>query len=291
MAEASERQVAFVTGASRGIGRCSALALAEAGFDVAMSARTIREGQGRTEPTSVRDDDPVVSVPGSLESTAQEVEDRRALILPMDLMDQQALLASPQKVLDEWGRIDVLVNNAIYQGRGTMDGVLDLTADSMTKLVVGNYVNQVLLIQAVLPHMLERGSGRIVNMVSGSARYDPPGPPGAGGWGIAYSASKAAFARVAGGVNAEFGPHGVMAFNVDPGNVVTEKRKALHPDDPFEDTFGTAPAEATGRVIAWLGSSEDAPRFQGKWIYAPKLCGDLGLLPGWDGADRARISP
>jgi NAD(P)-dependent dehydrogenase (short-subunit alcohol dehydrogenase family) len=283
MSGSGDVPVAFVTGASRGIGRCSAIALAAAGYDVAMSARTVREGEGRTEPTSVREDEPVVAVPGSLESTAAEVEarGRRALVVPMDLMDVPGLLAAPRQVLEEWGRIDVLVNNAIYQGGGTMDRILDLTAEAMTNLVLGNHVHQVLLTQVVLPQMLERGAGRIVNMVSGSARLDPPAAPGQGGWGIAYSASKAAFARVAGGINAEYSALGVVAFNVDPGNVITEKRRALRPDDPYEDTFGAAPAEATGEVIAWLASSPDAGRFVGKWVYAPKLCADLGLLAGW----------
>jgi hypothetical protein len=67
-------------------------------------------------------------------------------------------------------------------------------------------------IRAVVDHMIERGSGVIVDMVSGSARYDPPGPPGEGGWGILYSSSKAAFGRVAGGINAEHSSAGIMAM-------------------------------------------------------------------------------
>ena len=191
-----------------------------------------------------------------------------------------SVVAAPATVLDEWGHIDVLYNNAIYQGLGVMDGIMDLTQDALAKLMTGNHAHQILLIQQVLPHMLERGSGRIVNMVSGSARHDPPGPPGRGGWGIAYSASKAAFGRVAGGINAEFAASGVHAFNVDPGNVVTEKRLATHPDTDFERDFGTESAAATGAVVAWLASSPDALRMVGKWIYAPKLCTDLDLLPG-----------
>jgi len=281
----NEVKVAFVTGASRGIGRAAALALADAGFDVALSSRTVNEGEGRSQASSVGDEDRTVALPGSLKTTAAEVEERgrRALIVPLDLLDVDALRAAPRQVLHQWGRIDALVNNAIYQGLGTMDRVLDLTAESMTNLVLGNYVHQVLLTQAVLPHMLERGSGRVINMISGSARLDPPAPPGEGGWGIAYSASKAAFARVAGGINAEFSAKGVVAYNVDPGNVITEKRKAQHPDDPYQEKFGAAPAEATGQVIAWLASSDETGRFLGKWIYAPKLCADLGLLPGWGG--------
>lgn len=278
----TDTPVAVVTGASRGIGRAGALALAEAGYDVAISARTVREGEGKAEPNTVRETT-TLTVPGSLERTAEEIEERgqRALVVPVDLLDRDAVLALPRTVLDEWGRIDVLFNNAIYRGLGTLDRIADLTVESMTNMFAGNFVNQVLLVQQVLPHMLERGSGTVIDMVSGSARHDPPGPPGDGGWGILYSASKAAFGRLAGGINAEHRAAGVKAFNVDPGNVVTEARKAAKPDDDYEAGFGSAPAEATGKVVAWLASDPGADRFLGKWIFAPKLCSDLGLLPGW----------
>lgn len=278
-----ETPVALVTGASRGIGKAAALALASAGFDVALTARTVREGEGRSEANSIRGDEPTVALPGSLETTAAEVErrGRRALSIPMDLLDLASVEAVPAAVLDAWGRIDVLFNNAIYQGTGTMDRILDLRMADLDNLMRGNVSHQIRLIQLVVPHMLERGEGRVVNMVSGSARHDPPGPPGDGGWGIAYSASKAAFGRVAGGIEAEFRDRGVRAFNVDPGNVATEKRRALHPDDDFEAGFGSAPADATGAVVAWLATDPDAVRFVGKWIFAPKLCADLGLLPDW----------
>ena len=275
--------VAIVTGASRGIGRAGALALAEAGFDVVVSARTVREGEGRAEPNSVRED-LTLAVPGSLERTAQEVEERgqRALIVPMDLIDAASVTALPARVMDEWGRIDVLFNNAIFRGVGTLDRIADLTVESMTNLMAGNFMHQILLIQQVLPHMVAAGGGTIVDMVSGSARLDPIAPPGEGGWGILYSASKAAFGRVAGGINAEYRSKGVRAFNVDPGNVVTEARKAIKPDDEYGDNYGSEPAEATGEVVAWLATHAEADRFLGKWIFAPKLCSDLGLLPGWE---------
>jgi NAD(P)-dependent dehydrogenase (short-subunit alcohol dehydrogenase family) len=274
--------VAIVTGASRGIGRAGALALAEAGFDVVVSARTVREGEGVAEPNSVRED-VTLAVPGSLERTAQEIEERgqRALIVPMDLSDRSSVEALVPAVLDAWGRIDVLYNNAIFRGVGTLDRITDLTMESMTALMAGNFMHQVLLIQQVLPHMVERGTGTFINMVSGSARLDPPGPPGEGGWGVLYSASKAAFARVAGGINAEYRSLGLRAFNVDPGNVVTEARRAAKPDDEYSSGFGSEPAEATGEVVAWLATDPGADRFLGKWIFAPKLCSDLGLLEGW----------
>jgi NAD(P)-dependent dehydrogenase (short-subunit alcohol dehydrogenase family) len=274
--------VAIVTGASRGIGRAGALALAEAGFDVVVSARTVREGEGVAEPNSVREET-MLSVPGSLERTAEEIEERgqRALIVPMDLIDVASVTSLPATVMAEWGRIDVLFNNAIFRGVGTLDRITDLTIESMTNLLAGNFMNQILLIQQVIPHMLAAGGGTIIDMVSGSARLDPAGPPGEGGWGILYSASKAAFGRVAGGVNAEYRAQGIKAFNVDPGNVVTEARKAAKPDDEYSSGYGSEPAEATGKVVAWLATDPTADKFLGKWIFAPKLCSDLGLLPGW----------
>src|SRR3954452_19363392 len=260
----SDRKVALVTGASRGIGRASALALASAGFDVAIRARTVREGDSKATAR----DGQQVTVPGSLESTAAEIEERgtRALAVPMDLLNTESLLAAPQQVIDTWGRLDVLVNNAIYQDGRALDGIMDLTAESMTKMLLGNYVHQVLLIQEVIPHLLAQGGGRIVNVVSGSARLDPPAPPGQGGWGIGYSASKAAFARVAGGINAEFHSRGISAFNIDPGNVITERRKATNPTDDYEDKFGAEPPEACGNAIGWLASSDAADEWLCKWI-------------------------
>jgi NAD(P)-dependent dehydrogenase (short-subunit alcohol dehydrogenase family) len=273
----SDRKVALVTGASRGIGRTAALALAAAGFDVAISARTVHEGDSKATGR----DGQQVTVPGSLESTAAEIEARgtRALAVPMDLLDTDSLLRAPQQVIDTWGRLDVLVNNAIYQDGRALDGIMELTVDSLTKMLLGNYVHQILLIQKVIPQMLEQGGGRIINVVSGSARLDPPAPPGQGGWGIGYSASKAAFARVAGGINAEFHPRGISAFNIDPGNVVTERRKATNPTDDYEGKFGAEPPEACGNAIGWLASSDTADEWLGKWIYGPALSKHFGLLP------------
>ena len=127
-------------------------------------------------------------------------------------------------VIGEWGRIDALINNAIYQGAGRMDRVLELDLDAATKLVVGNYVNQLHLIQLVVPGMLERGGGRVVNMASATATMDPPAPAGEGGWGLGYGASKAALPprrRAAPrGVRLS---QGIVAFNVDPGFTTNDK--------------------------------------------------------------------
>ena len=200
----------------------------------------------------------------------------------MDLIDLDAVLALPATVLEEWGRIDVLFNNAIYKGVGTLDKVADLTSESMLEHVHRQLHHQVLLIQAVLPHMLERGGGTIIDMVSGSARLDPRHRPARAAGASSTRGRRRRSARVAGGINAEhLQPPGMKAFNVDPGNVVTEARKAIKSDDEYSAGYGSEPAEATGKVVAWLATDPGADRFLGKWIFAPKLCSDLGLLPGW----------
>lgn len=275
----ADRPVALVTGASRGIGRRTALALAAAGHDVAFTARTVEEGRGRIPPRHGPGE--AIRVPGSLDTTGAEIEalGARALPVRMDLLDRASVTAAASTVLDAWGRVDVLVNNAVAHIAGTHERFLDLDVDVAEQTVTGNYLNQLVLIQAVLPAMLERGGGTIVNLCSGSATSDPPGPPGEGGWGVAYSASKAAFGRLAGAVNAEYRGRGVRAFNLDPGFVITEAGAARGGLDAMKDEgFEPTPEDAPAAAVVWLVTSPDADRFLGRVIWTPKLVTDLALL-------------
>jgi NAD(P)-dependent dehydrogenase (short-subunit alcohol dehydrogenase family) len=271
--------IALVTGASRGIGRATALALADAGYDVAIAARTVHEGDGRMAPGSVRESQETRAIEGSLETTGAAIEarGRRALPVAMDLLDRPSIDAMVDTVLGEWGRVDALVNNAIYQGAGRMDRVLELDLEAATRLVIGNYVNQLHLVQLVVPGMLERGGGRIVNMASATATMDPPAPAGAGGWGLGYGASKAAFLRVAGQLHVEFASQGIVAFNVDPGFTTNDKPS----DAQFAQRYRGAPPEVTGAAIAWLCASDDALELAGTLVHSQLLCKRRNLLPGW----------
>ncbi|PTR24869.1 NADP-dependent 3-hydroxy acid dehydrogenase YdfG [Rhodococcus sp. OK519] len=272
------RKVALVTGSSRGIGREIALAFARKGFDVAITARTVREGEGAVTPRTRAEGESLISVPGSLETTAAEIEacGARALPIRMDLLDADSVVGAADEVLREWGRVDVLVNNAYAQTAGHMERILDLRIDDADVMVRGNYLHQLALIQRVLPSMIENGEGVVVNLVSGSATTDPPAAPGEGGWGVAYSASKAAFGRLAGAVNAEYRGSGIRAFNLSPGFVVTESGKARGGTDKIEDAgFDSVPATVPADAAVWLATAPDTERFLGRVVWAPKLVNDL----------------
>ena len=118
--------VAIVTGASRGIGKGCAIALAEAGYDLVVAARTLEPGEPQEMSETVQDSD-VRPVPGtSLAETVAEIEalGRRALAVRVDLLEQGDMDALVERTLDEFGRIDVLVNNARWVGRGYKDPFL-----------------------------------------------------------------------------------------------------------------------------------------------------------------------
>ena len=264
----------MVTGASRGIGRCGALALAEHGFDVVVTGRTVHEGEGREGD---------VPLPGSLEKTAAEIEERgrRALPVPMDVTDRAAVRAAYDAAVADWGRVDVLVNNAPYSGPGYEARVLDIDPDTALRMMEANYLNQLILAQLVLPGMLEAGAGTIINLGSGSALVRPPAPAGEGGWSLAYCATKAAFHQLAVIVDVEFRDRGIRAFTLEPGFTVTERALATGGAGSYGEHFAGDPPEVAGAVIGWLATSPDSDRFLGRIVHAQAACARNNLVPGW----------
>jgi len=274
----TEPRVAFVTGASRGIGKAAAIALAEAGLDVVITGRTVREGDGVDES-----DGAARSIPGSLETTAKAIEatGRRALPVVMDLHDRSTLGAAVQRALDEWGRIDVLVNNAIDTGPGDMTRFEDTPIELLEAKLAANVVSQIVLIKSALPGMLERGDGTIVNVTSAVAVIDPQAPVGEGGWGAMYAMSKGAFHKLAGILAVEVGDRGIRSFNLEPGFVITERMEVNAGNLGLAGRYQGAPPSVPGVVIAWLGTSPDAAELIGATISAQRFALERGLHPDW----------
>jgi len=277
----TEHQVALVTGASRGIGKAIAVHLARAGFDVALGARTWTEGEAREHSSTVAASN-TSPLPGSLETTAGLVEDHgsRALPVYLDLLDRTSLGSAVATVLERWGRIDVLVNNGRYVGPGHMDRILDTPVDLIDRHLEANVMAPVILTKLVLPGMVERGAGVIVNLASSSGTMDPPAPAGDGGWGLGYGMSKGALHRLAGILAVELGGAGILAYNLSPGFIATERIAIDMAGFGFDASAG-APADVVGAVAAWLVTAPEAAERSGGWVEAQPLCRQLGLLPGW----------
>lgn len=268
-----------MTGASRGIGRACAQALAGAGLDVAVTARTLREGDG------VDDSDAGLgaAVEGSLERTAAEVEERgaRAVTVVADLLDHESLRQAVSATVGAFGRLDVLVLNAVHTGAGSMLPIERTTPELLTTKLLANTVAQLVLVQAALPVMTANGGGRIIAMTSYAATHDPAAPVGQGGWGYAYAASKAAFHRLAGHLAVELGDAGIVAVNVDPGHVVTERMAANARRLGLEGRYTGAPPSAPAAAVAWLATAPDAVELNGQTVSGLKLVLDKQLHPDW----------
>lgn len=190
-------KTAVVTGASRGIGAESARALDAAGARVVMIARSKDD---LSAVAAGLDNDPVV--------------------LPADLAERDAPKNVAQQVLDAVGHVDILVNNAAAAARLP---TADTDAEVIDNLLAVNVRAPLLLIASLVPAMVERGRGCIINLSSVSALTGTPRR-------AAYAASKGALDAATRSLAIELGPSGIRVNSVAPGVVDTDmwaKNKAI----------------------------------------------------------------
>jgi 3-oxoacyl-[acyl-carrier protein] reductase len=222
-----EGQVALVTGGGRGIGRLIARELADAGMRVAVAARSS----------------------GQVEETAREID---GLAVTADVSKQEDVEAMVATVERELGPIDLLVNNAGVGPSPELPWKED-PADWWHVFEI-NVLGAYLCSRAVLPGMVERGHGRIVNTGSG-ASYLPLGAP------TSYGASKAALGRFGELLASQVGKLGVSVFVISPGLVRTEMTDSFGDDAPW------TPPELAPRLVRALASGR-ADRLAGRYIHA-----------------------
>lgn len=196
-----EGRVAIVTGASSGIGEATALVLAAEGAAVVLAARRVER----------------------LEDVAARIEDGggRALVQETDVSARPEVDAMVAGALEAYGQVDVLVNNA---GTMPLSPLTELRVEEWERMVDVNVKGVLYGVAAVLPHMLERGVGHIVNVGSVAGRRPFPG-------GTVYSATKFAVRSLTWGMALELShAHGIRVTDVQPGVVDTELPD--HIDDP-----------------------------------------------------------
>jgi NAD(P)-dependent dehydrogenase (short-subunit alcohol dehydrogenase family) len=279
----SKKKRAFVTGASRGIGKAIAIRLAQGGYDVAITARTVEEGEQREHSSTVKKSD-TTPLPGSLNSTAQAMRAAGAevMVLPADLLDRASLGAAATTVLERWGGIDLVVHNARFIGPGHMDLITETPVEVLEKHVQGNAFAPLVLTRFFLPAMLNQGGGTIIYITSGAAYNAPPARAGHGGWGISYAMSKAAGHTIMPLLAVEHGKQGIRAFNIQPGPIRTERIAQDMAGFGFAADDGTwQPAEVIGEAVYWLANSPEADELNGTTIQGQELVFQRKLLPGW----------
>jgi NADP-dependent 3-hydroxy acid dehydrogenase YdfG len=185
--------VVWVTGAGTGIGRAAALMFAREGARVALMGRraNLLEEALRALPRG---------------ATARAV--------PLDVAERDAVMAAAARLLEDWGRVDVLVNNAglnISQRRLT-----ELEPASWDQVIRVNLTGAYNLVSAVLPAMRRQGGGLIINVSSMA------GKAASGLAGTAYTAAKHGMNGLNAGINAEEWRYGIRATTICPGEVNTE---------------------------------------------------------------------
>ena len=274
-----ERKGAIVTGATRGIGRAAAIALARRGYDVAFTGRTQREGDAAKRPEAEALPE-LKSVTGSLESTAAaiEAEGVRAVPLVLDRLDRDRLAAVAEEAVAALGRVDVLLNNAIYVGPAGEKRFLDTPADELEKRVFGNVTAQLLFTQPVLRHMVERGGGVIANMTSGAGYWRPRQAIGECGWALSYGVSKAGLHRIAEQLKVEHAADGIRTYNLQPGAVATERVLAAGEKLEFVAKFA-APVEVVGEAVARILDAPAGTFPNGGTVEVQDVARIWGLLP------------
>jgi len=209
-------RVAFVTGASRGLGRADALALARAGADVVV-ADLLVESQLSEETDRYGALATVARQQGLVhtEETVREIEamGRKALAVRCDVTDRDEVAAAVGRAVTELGAVDVLVNNA-----GTLDHAAQFQHQSpelWERDLRVNLTGAFNCAQAVWPHMKDRGWGRIVNMASVAGTL--------GGFGQAsYSTTKAGLLGLTKTLAMEGARHGITCNAIVPGVIGTE---------------------------------------------------------------------
>ncbi len=271
----SKNKTAFISGASRGIGAESAVALAKAGYDVAITARTMSEGQSQDYVAGH------MPLPGSLEATAAAVRafGREALCLQADVLKADTIQSAADQALQHFGHIDLLFNNAIYQGEGNLTRTLDLEPRHLDAMYQGNVYTPLALVQAFLPGMLKQGQGTILNMLSHTAFHNPPAAADKGGWNFVYPSSKAALGRMAGALRVEHPDAGLRVFNIEPGTVITEVMRSAGIDEKTLAQFKTCTPQSIAAVVAWLAENEPEDAWEPEHLLkAPSIAKQLGLL-------------
>jgi len=264
-------KTAIVTGASRGIGKQIAVALAREGANLVVASRTV-EAHRR--------------LPGTIGDTLAAVEavGSRGIAVRTDLTVADDIRNLAAEAVAAFGGVDILVNNAADTSGGT-PLLVDLDIDDWRRQFEANVTGPLQLMQAVVPAMAERGGGTIVNLTSGAADLVPASARAAagaetrsvlGGERLAYAASKAALNRLANALVPELAAQGITIVNVDPGYTRTELVD-LMAERGVGDPDRAVPMEVPAAAVVHLITSGEAAALRGEVVRAAAFVAERNL--------------
>jgi NAD(P)-dependent dehydrogenase (short-subunit alcohol dehydrogenase family) len=268
-------QVAIVTGASRGIGKRTALMLAERGVDIVVAARSVVPLQ-----------DP--PLPGTIGQTVQEIEALgvRAVAVQTDLSKPEDLRRLVDVAVDTFGGVDLLVNNAAATDKyGFATKFLDISREDWLYEFDVNVHSVFTLMQLVAPIMQQRGGGRIINVTTGSAEAfrEPEEKPELKGTfhnlAAGYFSSKRAMDRLGNMIAPQLAEMGIYVISMLPGFVESEiaAYRVANAGFPAE---GIIPMEVPARMICYFAACEEPSEYAGRIFWAERELAALGLEAG-----------
>jgi 3-oxoacyl-[acyl-carrier protein] reductase len=233
-----KNKIALITGAGRGLGKATAVAMAKEGVSVAVLSRTKSE----------------------LEETATLVEKEggKALVLPVDVSDENAVRAAVERTVSDLGAIHILVNCAAIVGPAAPVHEVDPDDWDRTLAINLNGIRQ--LCQEAIPHLIEGGGGRIINVTSGLAQIAMP-------LFGAYSVSKAGVNHMTRIMAEELRGFDIQVNGLDPGIMDTKMQEEIREMGPevlgktlhaqfvsFKETGHLRPPEEVARLAIFLVS-------------------------------------
>ncbi len=259
-----QNKVAIITGASRGIGKAMALGMAREGATVVVAARSETERN---------------NAPGTIHATASEIQARggKALAIPCNVREEESICSMVQKTLANFGRIDVLVNNA---GIGSYRTLMESTIKEWDLVMDINLRAPFICCKAVVPSMIEQGGGSIINISSHAATHifsstvEADREADIALLGQAYGSAKAALERFSWGLATELGRHNIAVNVLNPLRpVITEGFQAQRPDADFS-TWVTP--EYMVKAAIFL-ARQDAQGMSGAVVTDEEIVRRLGL--------------
>ena len=239
---ANTQPVALVTGASSGIGKAAALALVQAGFDVVGTSR----------------------------NASRVAPHRGVTFLDLDVTSDESVSTLVRGVIERFGRIDVLVNNA---GTGAAGAAEESSVAQDQRVFDINFFGLIRMTKAVLPHMRAQGRGRIINISSVLGLVPAP-------YMASYAATKHAIEGYSESMDHELREHGVRVLLIEPAYTRTGfDANALQPDAPLP--IYAAQRQAFDRVMAvrWRAATIRPPSPRRSWRQRPTRSPSCGTPP------------